>query len=164
MQKILQITLALGLVFGLSGCDFLGFLGSTLEEQDLGVNFDPESGEVSFNLKGEEEKTTEPVAEISTNSDLPQGWDGAVVIYPASEVVDTLTTISRGITTATLVLSTGDSLSTVRDFYRGVLVAGGYTLLESADTEVKATKETKALTITLSLKGNKTQAKIMLSY
>lgn len=161
MKKILQITLALGLVFGLSGCDFLEFLGNSLNEQDLGVNFDPESGEVSFNLNGGEEivENTEEVV-----SDLPEGWDSAVVVYPGSEVTDSSTTLSRGETTANLTLLAQDSLATVRDFYRGVLVAGGYSLGESTDIQINATKENKVLKIDLALKGDQTQVKMSLEY
>ncbi len=159
MKKILHITLALALVFGMGGCDFLEFLGSSLEEQDLGVNFDPESGEVSFNINGDKKED-----QVIQNADLPQGWDSVIVIYPESEVVDSVTTISKGQTSSALTLLAGDSLSSVRDFYRGVLVAGGYTLGESSGVQINATKENKNLTIDLALKGEQTQIKMTLEY
>jgi len=163
MKKLAQTLLALVLVFGLSGCDLWGFLDDTLEEQDLGVKFDAETGQVSFNLKGGEK--TENSTDTKENSDLPQGWDSVIVIYPGSTIADSSTTTTKTATTANLTLLTTDSLTTVRDFYRGVLVAGGYTLsADATDTQVNATKDTKKLTLSLSLKGEQTQAKMVLEY
>ncbi len=149
----------------LTGCDIGDLLQNGLDDtlSEQGVNVDLANGTVSWDTENNKDNN-DSGKEAMINTKLPESWPSAVVQYPDSEVTESVAQISKGIHTLILEMKSPDEAQTVRDFYRGVLVAAGYEVKEMIANKVKAEKEGKVLTLLTERQGSETVISIELTY